>query len=248
MVSTYVHDFQTQQHANSSPTNYLYENYIDRWDVNAGLDVGYEAFSNTKLLVGYRYGHQNQGKVLGVSSKYSNNYQRFLVGIEGTPVKWLKLAVLAGPDVRDWEHATPAGFNRNEILWYVDGLVTLLPTDADTFTLKMTRYEQPAFTSQSVYEDIKYDVSWRHQFTDKFNAAIGFTAYIGDWQAPVQREDAIYTPRAAADYAFNKHVMAELSYSHDAAVSNVPQGPKAPYAEGREFTRNLVSLAVKYTF
>ena len=248
VVNTYVHDFQTQQHPNTNLTSFLYENYIDRWDVSAGLDVGYEVFENTKIVLGYRYGHQHQGTALGVPSPYSNDYQRFLAGIEGTPAKWLKLAVLAGPDVRDWDHATPSKFNRDELLWYVDGLVTVLPTDADTFTLRVTRYEQPAFTSQSVYEDIKYDLAWRHKFTDKFTAGIGFTAYIGDWQAPVNREDAIYTPSFVADYTFNNHVMAELSYSHDAAVSNVPNGPRAPYATGREFTRNLISLGVKYTF
>jgi hypothetical protein len=249
VVSTYVHDFQTDQRANLTPTNYIYDNFVDRWDVNGGVDIGVEAFAKTKLVVGYRYGHQEQGELLGVPSRYCSDYQRFLFGIEGTPAPWLKLAVLAGPEVRDWRTNPPGTFNQDEVLYWIDGTVTFLLTKADTVLLRATRYEQPAFTSQSVYEDIKYDLFWRHKFSDKFTAGAGFTLYIGDWQGPVNREDWIYTPSLMASYTFNAHLTGEAAWSHDSTQNQVPiTAPGATYAEGREFTRNLVSLAIKYTF
>jgi hypothetical protein len=248
LVNAYVHDFQTEQRPNLTPTQYIYDNFVDRWDVSGGLDVGYEAFEKTKLVVGYRYGHQEQGKLLGVASRYSNDYQRFLLGIEGSPFSWLKLAVLAGPDIRDWDDSTPTGFDRNEVLYWIDGTVTVLPTQADTVTFRATRYEQPAFTSQSMYEDIKYDLTWRHKFTAKFTAGAGLTFYIGDWQAPVSREDWILTPSVMASYAFNAHLMGEIAWSYDSAESQVSTSPRAPYSKGRDFTRNLVSLGLKCTF
>jgi hypothetical protein len=248
VVTAYVHDFQTKQLPNTNSSQYIYDNFVDRWDIGGGLDIGYEAFAQTKLVVGYRYGHQEQGKLLGNESPYSNDYQRFLVGIEGTPVSWLKLAVLGGPDLRHWCSSTPAGFDRDEIVYWIDGTLILLPTQTDTMTLRVTYYEQPAFTSQSMYEDIKYDVTWRHKFTDKFTAGAGFTFYIGDWQAPVNREDWILTPSLMASYAFNAHLTAELAWSYDWASSQVPDSPNAPYADGRNYRRNLVSLALKYAF
>jgi hypothetical protein len=249
VVNTYVHDFQTEQYANLTPTQFIYDNFVDRWDVSGGLDVGCEAFSKTKVLVGYRYGHQEQGKLLGVKSQYSNNYQRFLLGVEGAPAPWLKLAVLAGPDVRDWPNVVNPQFDKDEILWWIDGTVTLLPTSADSVIFRATRYEQPAFTSQSVYEDIKYDLIWRHKFSDKFTAGAGFTLYIGDWQGPVNREDWISTPSVMASYAFNAHLVAEAAWSYDSAQNQVPTtATGATYAEGREFNRNLVSISAKYTF
>ena len=248
VVSAYVHDFQTKQYPNLTPTQYLYDNFVDRWDVNGGLDLGYEAFTNTRLVVGYRYGHQEQGRLLGNKSPYSNDYQRFLFGAEGTPASWIKLAILAGPEVRDWPRMTNARFDQDEILWWIDGTITVLPTAADTLVFRVTRFEQPAFTSHSVYEDIKYDVTWRHKFTDKLTVGAGFTLYIGDWQGAVDREDWIYIPSVMASYAFNAHLTAEAAWSYDAAESRVANGPTAPYASGREFTRNLISLAVKYTF
>jgi hypothetical protein len=243
----YVHDFHTKQFANTNSSQFIYDNFVDRWDVNGGIDIGYEAFEKTKLVAGYRYGHQQQGELLGADSPYSSDYQRFLLGIEGTPAPWLKLAVLAGPDVRDWCGGTRPGFDRDEVVWFIDGTMTLSPTKNDTAIIRVTRYEQPAFTSHSIYEDIKYDLTWRHKFTGKFSAGAGFTAYLADWQAPVHREDWVYTTSVMAGYAFNAHLSAEVSWSYDWVENKVPVSRSA-YAEGREFTRNLVSLAVKYLF
>jgi hypothetical protein len=262
VVSSYVHDFRTDQMANlaANKNNYVYDNYIDRWDLNGGLDLGYEVFDKTKMVVGYRYGHQNQGtvpkegavpgSVVITDSAYVSDYQRFLLGVEGSPAPWVQLAVLAGPERRDWQGSMPVGFDTGEVTWYVDALVTLLPTKDDTVTFKMTRFEMPASTSQSIYEDIKYDLVWRHKFTDKFTAGAGFTLYIGDWQAPVAREDWIYTPSLMASYAFTPDLSVEAAWSYDHAVNQVTPvaGTSTEYADARRFRRNLVSIALRYTF
>jgi len=257
VVSGYAHDFQTAQRANlaAERNRFVYDNFISRWDANAGLDIGYAVFDKTKLVAGYRFGHQFQSTVLKegsagdliVNSPYVSDYQRFLVGVEGTPAPWLKVAVLGGPEVRDWQRATPSGFDRGETLWYVDGLVTLQRTD-QAFTLRTTRFQQPAFTSQSVYEDMKYDLSWRNKFTRKLTAGAGFTYYVGKWQAPVLRDDWIYTKSLTASYAFSPHVIADASWSHDNAVNKVTPvvGMSTEFAEGRGYTRHLVSVGLKY--
>ncbi len=262
VFTSYVHDFEAEQQANlaANKNSYIYDNYIDRWEVSGGMDLGYAVMDKTKLFVGYRYGHQSQGTVLKegtvpgsvitAASPYDNNYQRLLVGIEGEPVPWLKLAVMTGPDMRDWLDATPAGFDRSKTLWYVDGQFTVLPTKEDRCTLKMTRFEQPAFTSQSVYQDIKYDLSWRHEFSDKLTVGVGCTVYNCVWQNPALRNDWIYTPCLMASYAFSSNVAAEVSWSHDNAVNKETAvvGTSTQYAEGREYQRNLYSISLKYTF
>jgi len=262
VLTSYVHDFEAEQQANlaANKNSFVYDNYIDRWEVSGGMDLGYTVLDKTKLLVGYRYGHQSQGSVLkegavpgsviSAASPYDNNYQRFLVGFEGEPAPWLKLAVLTGPDTRDWLDATPAGFDRGKTLWYVDGQLTLLPTKEDACVLKMTRFEQPAFTSQSVYQDIKYDLTWRHQFSAKFTVGAGCTVYNCVWQEPALRNDWIYTPSLMASYAFSPNVTAEVLWSHDNAVNKETAvvGTATQYAEAREYQRNLCSISLKYTF
>jgi hypothetical protein len=165
--------------------------------------------------------------------------------VEGSPAPWIKLAVLGGPEISDWASGTPTGFDRDKINYWIDAKVTLLPTKSDTIVLYHHNYEQPAFASVSVYQDITSSVTWTHRFNEHFSANAGMQLYIGDWQAPANRDDWIYTPSAGVTYTHDKHWSAELSYSHDWAenkASGISTG------NGREFTRNLVSLAVKYAF
>ena len=111
-----------------------------------------------------------------------------------------------------------------------------------TVTLTVRRFTQPAFGAPSSYADITYDVAWRHRFNDQFTALTGFRAYGGDWDAPVRREDWIYTPSASLSYTHDEHLSAEFAYSYDWAESEVPN------TSGREFTRHIVSLGVRYNF
>jgi hypothetical protein len=211
--------------------------------LNIGLDAGYEVQEKTWLVLGYRYGHQHQGSRLGVASAYGNYYHRFLAGVEGAPTDWLKLSVLVGPDLRDFpSDRLPLRFKRSDLLWYVDAAATLTCGKADTVTLLATRYEQPAFSSQSVYEDVVYSCNWRHQCTSNLAGTVGMKVYEGNWQRPANRDDWIFTPSVGVTYTFNKHFSADCAWSYDAVNSEVP------HTLGREFTRHLVSLGAKYTF
>jgi hypothetical protein len=257
VATAYVHDFKTDLRSSPAPSIAVYENYIDRQDISGGLDVGYEVAKNLRAVVGYRYGRQDQfygpfgpGGAI-VKSPYGNSYNRILVGGEGAPLSWLKFGILAGPDIRNFDNLSsnplPAGFDPNEMLYYVDGFVTFLPTKQDAITLSNKRFEQPAFSSFSMYEDITYDAVWRHKFDAHWAAGVGFRIYIGDWQAPVSREDWIYTPSASVSYTY-KNLSAELAYSYDWVENKAGVAPgQTAYADGREFTRHLVSLAIKYS-
>jgi len=259
VATAYIHDFKTEQKfvPNTAPdfvrsTQYTYENYIDRQDIAGGLDAGYDLGQKTYLVVGFRYGQQDQYEAPvsltnSASSPYDNSYERILVGVEGSPVNWLKLALLGGPDIRQWDSTTPAGFDRTGIRYYWDASVTLLPSRYDAVTLKSVSYQQPAFSSFSMYQDTKTDLAWKHRFSDQFITTVGFTLYIGDWEKPVNRDDWIYTPSAGLTYNYNKHLSAEFAYSYDWVDSKVPASVE-PLTNSHEFTRHLVSLAVKYAF
>jgi hypothetical protein len=238
VASAYVHDFFTKQ---STATGY--ENYVDRNDVNGGLDIGREVSDKTRVFAGYRYGYQNEGPLITEPGiEYDNQYHRVLFGIEGQPVKWLKLNLALGPDFHHSTARTATNFAGNYTMLYIDGAVTLLPTDKDTIILTVKQFTQPAFGSCSIYEDRTYDIVWRHKFDPRWLASCGFRTYVGDWRPPVLRDDWIYTPSAAVTCVLNQHVTCEASYSYDWVESKVTN------TSGREFTRNLVSLAVKCAF
>jgi len=252
--AAYIHDFKTHQKLPSVTQPLIYVNYNDRRDVNFGFDLGYRAMETTRLLIGYRFGVQDQFRGVSVfdptrfaDSPYDSYYHRFLVGMEGSPVPWLKVNFLFGPEIRDWRRDTPVGFDRGELLYWLDCSATLQFSAADTLTLVARRFEQPAFTSQSVYEDITYSINLKHRFNPELAATIGFQVYVGDWQAPVNREDWIYTPSLRISWQYDKNWLIEASYCYDWVDNKVPTST-APSADGREYTRHIVTLTIKYSF
>jgi hypothetical protein len=194
------------------------------------------------VVCGYRYGYQNESPLPWSDIEYSNHYNRFVFGFEGRVTDWLKVTGVIGPDYRDFTGTTSPGFNDHPTVLYYDASIVLTPTKADTVTVLLRQFEQPAFGNPSVYQDITYDLLWRHQFGAQFSTTIGFRAYGGVWVTPVNRNDWIYTPSIVLRYAPTKHLSAEVSYLYDDATSRVPD------TSGREYTRNLVSLGVKYAF
>lgn len=248
VATFYYHDFRGAQ-LRAGP-GFAYENHIDRSEFTGGFDLGFQAWENTAFVLGYRYGGQSQYKLFTTDSPYDNRFHRILFGIEGDPCDWLKVAILAGPDLRDFHGGTPPGFDPDELLYFIDGKVTLMPGKADSIILTLRRLEQPATSSQSLYEDIVYDATWKHKFGEHWGAGAGFRIYGGDWQAPVAREDWIFTPSVSVSYLRDASFSAELGYSYDWVDNRVPvvPGTATAFADGREFTRSILSLSGKYCF
>ncbi len=237
----YIHDFMTEKR---DPAQYPgYQNYVDRNDIGGGIDAGYQILKDTYLVLGLRYGRQEERPLPWSPYEYSNRYARLLPGLEGKLTDWLKVNISAGPDYRDFYAAVQPGFNDHNTVGYVDSSVVLSPATSDTVTLTFKRFEQPAFGAPSMYEDITYDLLWKHSFDKRFSATAGFRAYIGEWIAPVLRDDYIYTPSASVAYTC-KHWSAEVGYSYDWTTSAVTSIDTS----GREFTRHLAWISARYSF
>lgn len=238
--STYIHDFRTTVR---DPRQYpFYQNYVDRDDLNVGIDLGYQVAKEVHAVLGYWFGYQMEPSLPGSTVDYSNHYHRVAGGLEGRLTRWFKINLNLGPSYHDFDHATPPNFDGHLVLLYVDSSATLTPTRKDTVNLMVKQYMQPAFGAPSAYEDITYDAVWRHQFCDHAAFKTGFRIYAGDWLHPVQRDDWIYTVSAGLDLTFTKHLSAGLAYSYDWVES------KIPHTAGREFTRHLGSLSLRYAF
>ncbi len=238
--STYVHDFRTTLR---DPRLYpYYQNYVDRNDLNVGLDVGYRIAGEVHAVLGYWFGYQMEPSLPGSSVDYSNHYHRATGGLEGRLTRWFRINLHLGPAYHDFDHATPSNFDGHQVLLYVDSSAVITPTARDTLTLTVKQFMQPAFGTPSAYEDITYDAVWRHRFCDHAAVKTGFRIYAGDWLHPVQRDDWIYTVSAGLDLTFHKRLSAALAYSYDWVES------KIPHTAGREFTRHLGTLSLRYAF
>lgn len=236
--SAYYHDFRTQHR-----TTAFYQNSVDRSEYVAGLDLGYQLNKTTLVFAGYRTGHQTQALLNGVNLAYSSTLQRAVLGIEGSPAKWIKLAVAIGPDYRRFQPAVAAGFHRSTTKIWSDSSVTLNLSTTDTVTLVYKRLYLPAFTGRNVYEDITAEVQWKHVINDKLSASLGIRDYSGFFETG-NRRDIIYTYNGGLSWKFDKVTTIEAAYSHDETDCARP----GVDVSGREFTRNLVSLGLKRSF
>ena len=237
VASVYLHDFLTHQ---STRTGYL--NYVDRREYLAGAEIGREVFAHTRFIAGFFAGRQDQLKLHGIDSPFDSWLRRLVVGLEGRPWAWLQLNLLGGPETRSFRAGTPAGFDRDCVLLWLDGEATFFVGPSDTCTAIVRRFEQPAFTSQSVYEDITYEITWRRKLTARLTLTTGFKAYGGDWPGPVTREDWIFTPSAGLRYAATPRWQVEVTYLAESAESRLPATP------GREYRRQIGSVSTQFNF
>ena len=241
--TAYTHNFLTVQKLNivGSP-DYGYENYVDRGEFTFGFDLGWAVTSEVRPYVGFRFGRETEGQMVGSSYHYDARVYRPQVGIEGQPAKWLKTTFTIGPDIHVTTSAYAPGFDPDYTTLWVDGAVTFLPTAQDSIALVWRQNTQPAFASPSVYDDVVYEIIARHCFVHSWSVSSGFRVHNGDWMPPVTRNDWIYTPGLNVTYSPGSQLILELGYAYDWTDSTVPN------TAGREFTRHLVWLSAKYTF
>jgi hypothetical protein len=240
VISGYDHDFLTLHKSTEG-----YQNFVNRSEVSGGGDLGYFVGKDTALTLGYRYGEWSQAQIFPEINPtyYANDYHRVLFGAEGSPYNWLKMNLSFGPEFSHYTGIVEKGFNRDQSYCFVNASITFIPVKGDTITISDKSFEQPGFSGRSAYLDSNYDLTWRHKLTDKLTVGAGVHAYNTDFIKPsADRNDWIITGSAVASYAFSKQFSAELSYLYDSAESEVADTP------GREYTRNCVSLGLKYVF
>ncbi len=208
-----------------------YLNYTDRSDTGGGVDLGFALSEKAHFVLGYRAGYQWEDEILDDPIQYSNTYQRILAGVEGE-VGPVKMKLLAGPDFRSFGGGTAPGFDRGELLWFIDGELSATIGKADTLKLTLARFEQPGFCGRSIYEDILHGLSWRHKFGERVTSELGVQAHAADFQAPTTREDWIFTLNAALEWRLTDNTTIRAFWQADDGQSMVPNTPSREYQRG----------------
>jgi len=233
-----------------------YLNFADRYDVNGGVDLGYKVCSGLAVTAGYRRGHQYQEQFDFDTKNLSSpsDYDRFLVGVEGKPWKWLDFKLQGGPDFRSYEkdsptHTTPLN-NLTPMTWYGEGSLTATITPKDSIAFKFKDYQWVSSTGKVPYYESTYDLSYRRKVTDKLLADLGGRILTSDYTmgnlATCNRFDEQFSVTAGLTYNFNTHISAGVAYSLDLgrnAADNVTPSPST-----REFDRSLISLSAALKF
>jgi hypothetical protein len=238
VLTGYSHDFRTVQ-----KTTPGYLNSVDRSEITAGLDGGRAVGEGLKAWLGYRYGRQDEARLLDYPEEYDNRFHRVLGGCEGRLAPWLKGSVALGPEFRRYGDRAPASMGDHDVVnVFVDGTLTWTPGTADTVVLAARQFEQPGFAGRSAYEDMTLDLGWRHVVNSHWTVGAGGRAYGTSFLRPVIRHDWVFSLNGLVHYDFSKRYSTELSYAFEEGQT------RDSGASAREYDRHWVALGLRAVF
>ena len=237
-----------------------YQNYVDRYDVNGGVDLGYKLTAKLAATLGYRYGHQYQQQLpaaIDTDGHFSSSdYQRVLLGLEGKPWKWLNVKLAGGPDFRSYNSMAPVN-DFHPVKYYGEAAITATVTPSQTVAFNYKQWQWVSSTGKIPYFDSTYALTYHWNATKQLGLDLGGKIVEADYtsgneasgaSASSLRDDRQYTISAGVTYAFNSHFSANLAYSYDFA-RNALDSLAAQYEPAyRDMDHQLVSLGLQYKF
>jgi len=230
-----------------------YQNYEDRYDVNGGVDLGYELTPSFALTLGYRYGHQYQQQFAFSPYSSSSDYQRMLAGLEGKPWRWLEVEIQVGPDFRNYPensatHLTPIN-DLHPVKFYGEGSLTATITTKDTVTFKFKEWQWLSSLGKVPYYDSTVDLAYHRRLTEKLGFDLDGKLLSADYTsgnlAACHRKDLDYNIGTGLGYILNPHVSFSLAYTLDLGRNNVDS---VVNESTRAFSRNLIAIGALMSF
>ncbi|MDX2109422.1 MAG: hypothetical protein SFY80_04195 [Verrucomicrobiota bacterium] len=220
-----------------------HQNYINRYDFNLGVDVGYTISKQLTVGLGHRYGYQFADTVQYPGSpkqtRYCNNYHRILARIEATPISWMKISVLAGPDFRAYDrNKTDATFRDNSMnTAYWEGSLSLTPTKNDTITFTTKGWQWLSGSGGSSLFDYKYDLTYTRKLGSDLQVKVGVNSLGSDYDFPALRNDWQHTFLVGATYKISDNFSTGVEYGFS-------KGDNHYNVAARDYDRHLVTLSI----
>jgi hypothetical protein len=236
-----------------------YQDYIDRWDINGGADLGYDLAPNLSVSLGYRDGYQHQDQfTLALNSDRhfaSNRYQRALFGLEGKLASWLTAKLSAGPDFRDYNPSTPISDHHTTRFYGEASLVATIPND-QSLTLSYKQWEFVSSTGLVPYDDTALSLVYHWNVTQQVGLDLGARYLEANYtlgndvagSAPDLRDDVDEGVSAGLTYAVTKQFVLSVTFTHDKGLNNLGSLPATLFPAYRDFTHNVTTFGATYKF
>jgi opacity protein-like surface antigen len=272
--SLLYYGLNTYQYDSSTPGYKGYQNYVNRYDVNGGADVGYKVTPDVAVTLGYRYGSQYQQQFSAAINNNatlngqpynpyaSSDYQRVLLGLEGKPLSWLTVKLNGGPDFRNY-NSSAAVNDKNLVTYYGEAVVTAKINETQYVAVNYKQWQWVSSTGYVPYFDSTYALTYHWSATPKLGLDLGGKLLESDYTSgndfsgsgPSDREDIVYAVSAGVSYAFCSHLSANLTYNYNLGKNNLTEAelsaaksvPAASYGY-RDFEEQVVSLGLQYKF
>ncbi len=217
-------------------------NWVDRNDVNGGLDLGWKIAPATSLFVGARLGRQQQATTAWMPKSSSNHYTRALLGLEGRPAKWLSCSLAGGPDFRRYAAATLCMTDRTPVAWHYAATATATVSASDSLAFAAKQERWLSSTGQSAYDGKSLSLTWQHGFGEAWALSLGAQLQQGKYPSPIVRNDVLYAGQAQLRWRATKQLVLTL----DATIQDAGDLLDLPVAAGRGFHRSMLGVGVNY--
>ncbi len=153
-----------------------YQNFVDRYDVNGGVDLGYKLTPGLAATLGYRYGSQYQQQfpaaITSDNHYSSSDYQRVLLGLEGRPWNWLNVKLAGGPDFRSYNSLTPVN-DHHPVKYYGEAVLTATITPSQSVTFNYKQWQWVSSTGKVPYFDSTYALTYHWNATKQLGLDVG---------------------------------------------------------------------------
>jgi opacity protein-like surface antigen len=236
-----------------------YQNYVDRYDVNGGVDLGYKLTPMLAATLGYRYGGQYQQQLpaaITSDNHYSSStYQRVLLGLEGNPWNWLNVKLAGGPDFRNYNPMTPVG-DLHPVKYYGEAVLTATLTSSQAVTFYYKQWQWVSGSGKVPFFDSTYALAYHWSANRQLGLDLGGKVLEADHTVgndylgtkPSLRDDMEYEVSAGVTYAITTHLSASLAYTYDVAANALNNLPASLGPEYRNFEHQVASLGLQYKF
>jgi len=222
-----------------------YANWVNRDDMNTGLDFGLDIVPNFALVAGWRLGQQTQAHTYYNLAASDSTYNRALFGFEGTPFKWLTASFLAGPDFRRYSDADHLGLTGDHHTWlFLKGQLTAKFTPADTLTASERVWHFVSSAGVYSIQETAEGLNYQHIFSPQLSASAGLKYLQHRYDAPTVRNDVATTVPVDVTYAITRGISISADYSATTGRSRYP----VAVTPDQNFEDNLISLSLKASF
>jgi len=222
-----------------------YLNWVNRDDINAGVDLGYKVTPDFAVTAGWRIGQQTQARPYYSLVDNDSTYNRALLGLEGKLLPWLQLQLVAGPDFRQYSDTAHPGLTGDDHTWlYTQNQITANLSSNDSLTASNKIWHWVSSTGQTSYQDTAYNLTYKHAFSAKLSATAGVSKIGARYDAPSVRNDWTTSYPINVTYAFSRDPSVSADFTNSAGHSHLP----AATTPGQNYHENLYSVSVKVSF
>lgn len=216
-----------------------HDHWIDRREVQAGTDFGWNTPDGAQAYLSWRMGRQKQGRQGGRPSDRSNDYHRVALGYAGKPASWLDLRVEAGPSFHRYDDPQSVGAQAIDS-WYLNSRarITLSERDAVTGVAAISRgvASTGLLSSEQRNFSLNYLRNLRHRADLRVHGGAKLLIYDG---RPIK--DWVYSGGVAYGRQLTDTVRIQVDLMRERGRDRAP-----PCQPGREFTRTVASVGLVY--